>query len=164
MIIGNEEVIWTTSVDLGVDTIQAKDTAFDRSKSKKKHARQVIKCEKFFGVDKSLLEALKEKYAGYECRMSYEMVCTKISNVTKKHIVQLKKAFFTPWEQPQVLSAYIKQIEKARKQLQKWSVNVPDNDIVIYVVDQMYESDWFSEDTMTKWEETNDNKKTWKQC
>ena len=39
-----------------------------------------------------------------------------------------------------------------------------DNDIVIHIVNQMFESDWFSEDTMTKWEETNDNRKTWKQC
>ena len=28
----------------------------------------------------------------------------------------------------------------------------------------MYESDWFSEDTMTKWEEFNKNTKTWKNC
>ena len=28
----------------------------------------------------------------------------------------------------------------------------------------MYESDWFSEDTMTKWEETHNNRKMWNQC
>ena len=39
-----------------------------------------------------------------------------------------------------------------------------DDDIVIHVVDQMYASDWFLEDTMTKWEEVNDNRKTQKQC
>ena len=46
--------------------------------------------------------------------------------------------------------AYFKQIEKARKQLSKWNVSVFDNDIIIHVVDQMYESDLFSEEMMTK--------------
>ena len=44
-----------------------------------------------------------------------------------------------------------------RKQLTKWNVKVLDDNIVIHVVDQMYESNWFSEDTMTTWEETQDN-------
>ena len=35
---------------------------------------------------------------------------------------------------------------------------------MIHVIDQMYESDWFSEDTMTKWEEMQDNEKTWSKC
>ena len=39
-----------------------------------------------------------------------------------------------------------------------------DDDIPIYAVDQMYESDWFSEETMTKFDETNDSSKTWLQC
>ena len=39
-----------------------------------------------------------------------------------------------------------------------------DDDIVIHVVNQMYTSDWFLEDTMTKWEETHNNRKTSKQC
>ena len=56
------------------------------------------------------------------------------------------------WEQPQVLSAYFKQ-----KQLEKWNVKVSDDDIV-------YESDWFPEETMTIWEEIQDNKKTWNKC
>ena len=82
-VIGNEEVLWTTAEDLGGydDTIQAKDTAFDRSKSKKKYARKVIEYEKFLGVEESLrtlilqvveepnLEALKEEYIGYGSRI-----------------------------------------------------------------------------------------------
>ena len=67
---------------------------------------------------------------------------TKISKVTNKDKVQLKKEVFITWEEPQVLSAYFKQVEKARKQLTKWNVKVSDNSIVIYVVDQMYNSVW----------------------
>ena len=69
-------------------------------------------------------------------------------------------------EQPQNLLANFMQIEKTRKQSEKWSVKVSDDDIVIHVViiDQMCEQDWFSKDTMTKWEETNDNSKTWTKC
>ena len=59
----------------------------------------------------------------------------------------------------QVLLTYFKQIEKAKKQIAKWNVTMLDDDIIIHVVDQMYESDWFSKETMTKWEETNDNTK-----
>ena len=33
------------------------------------------------------------------------------------------------------------------------------DNIVIHVVDQIYESDWFSEETMTKREEINENEK-----
>ena len=69
-----------------------------------------------------------------------------------KDKAQLKKDVFINWEQPQVLSMYFKQIKKARKQLQKWSVNVSDNDIIVRIVDQIYKSDWFLENTMTKWE------------
>ena len=39
-----------------------------------------------------------------------------------------------------------------------------DNNIVIYKVDQMCNSDWFSEKTMTNWEEILDNHKTWSKC
>ena len=35
------------------------------------------------------------------------------------------------------------------------------NDIVIHVVDQMYDSDWCSEETITNWEEIPENDKTW---
>ena len=128
MVIGNEEVNWTTPEDLGGydDTIQAKDTAFDQNKSKKKHARQVIEYKKFLGVEESLhtlilqaveepyLETPMEEYIVYESRTLYEMIShlsTKISKVTNKDKVQLKKEVFIPWEQPQVLSAYFKQIE-----------------------------------------------------
>ena len=50
------------------------------------------------------------------------------------------------------------------KELAKWNVKVSYYDIVIHAVDQMYESDWFSKDTMTKWGETQDNDKTWSKC
>ena len=34
-----------------------------------------------------------------------------------------------------------------------------DDDIVIHDMDQMYKSDWLSEETMTTWEEIQDNEK-----
>ena len=43
-------------------------------------------------------------------------------------------------------------------------MKVSDDDIVIHAVDQMYILDWSSEETMTKWEKTNDNSKVWLQC
>ena len=56
MVIGNKMVQWTTTKDPRGhdDNIQAKDMAFDRSKSEKKHARKVIKQEEFLGVEESL--------------------------------------------------------------------------------------------------------------
>ena len=147
------------------DNIQAKDTAFKRSNSEKKHSRRVIKYEKFLGVEESLLtlilkvikepylEALKEEYIGYGSRTLFEMIShlhTKISKIMNKDKIQLKKEVFIKWEQPQVLSGHFKQIEKARKQLEKWSVNMSNDDIVIHMVNQVYKSDWFSKDTMTK--------------
>ena len=68
---------------------------------------------------------------------------TKISKVTNKDKLKLQREVFVAWEQPQVLLAYFKQIEKAKKQLAKWNVSALDDNIIIYVVDQMYESDWF---------------------
>ena len=62
--------------------------------------------------------------------------------------------FYFAREQPNVLSAFFKQIEKAKWHLAKWNVSVSDDDIILYVVDQMYESDWFSEVMVTKWDET----------
>ena len=75
--------------------------------------------------------------------------------------LQLKKEVFIAWEKPQVLLVYFKQVEKAKKQLAKWNVAVLDDDIIIHVVNQMYESDQFSKDIMTRWEETKDNTKMW---
>ena len=88
----------------------------------------------------------------------------KISKATSKDKVQLKKEVFITWERPQVLSAYVKQIKKARKQVAKWNVKVLDDDIMINLVDQMYASDWFSEETMMAWEETQDAQMTWAKC
>ena len=75
-VIGNEMVQWETPQNPGRygNSIQSKDTAFDCSKSKKKHARKAIKYEKTLGleeslrklilqpVDKLFVEALKEEY------------------------------------------------------------------------------------------------------
>ena len=181
IVIGNLAVWWETPEDPGGydKTIQAKDSSFDQSKGEKKHARKVIKYEKFLGVEESIrtlllqvveesyLEAPKEKYIGYGWWTLFKMIehlQTKISKVTNINTVRLKKEVFIIWEQPQVLSAYFKPIEKARKQLAKWNVKVSDNDIAIHVMDQMYELDWVSEEIMTTWAETQDNKKTWPKC
>ena len=108
---GKVIVQWTTPKDPGKydETIQAKDTAFNRSKSEKKHARRVIEYEKFLGVEECLctliihaveepyLKALKEEYIGYGSRTPFRMIshfCTKISKVTNKDKVQLKKKVF----------------------------------------------------------------------
>ena len=69
---------------------------------------------------------------------------------------------FFALEQPQVLLAYFKQIKKAKKQSAKWNVSMLDDDIIIHVVGQMCWSDWL--EMRTKWEESNKNTKTWKNC
>ena len=169
-VIGNPVVQWTTSEDTRGygKTIQAKDPSFDWSKGEKK-GRKVIEYKKFMGsveesirtfmlqvVDELYLEALKEEYISCGGWRPFEMIKhlhIKISKVTNKDKVQLKKEVFITWEQPQVLSAYLKQIDKSQKQLLKWNVKVSYDNIVIHVIDQMYESDLFSEETIIKWEE-----------
>ena len=62
------------------------------------------------------LEALKKEYIWYGGQTPFEMIehlQIKISKVTNKD-----KVFIT-WEQPQVLYAYFKQINKAQKQIAK---------------------------------------------
>ena len=59
-----------------------------------------------------------------------------------------------------VLSVNFNQIEKAKK-LAKWNITVSDDDIIICVVNQMHEPDWFLEEIMTKWKDTKDKRKTW---
>ena len=113
-------------------------------------------------MEEPYLEALKEEYIGHGGRTLFEMIkhlWTKISKVTNRYKVQLKKEVFITWEQPKVLSAYFKQIDKTQTQLGKWKEMVSDDDIAIHVVDQMYELDWVFKETMTKLEEINNNKK-----
>ena len=43
-------------------------------------------------------------------------------------------------------------------------MKVLDYDVIIHVVDQMYKTKWLSEETMTTWEETQDNEKRWPKC
>ena len=93
-----------------------------------------------------------------------EHVCTKISKVSNRDKVQQRKEVFITFLKPQVLLAYFKQTVKARTQLAKWKAKVSNDDTVIHVVNQMYEKNWFSEETMTKWEKINDNDKTWLRC
>ena len=174
---GNEWLQLETPEDLSGydDSIQAKDTAFDWSKSEKKHARKLIEYEKFFGMEKSLqtlilqavdepfVEALKEAYIGYGGWTSHDILVhlwMKISKVNNRDKLYLKRKVFIAWEQPHILLAYFKQIEKAKRQLAKWNVSMLDDDIIIHVVDQIYESDCFLEEKMTKWEETNKSTKT----
>ena len=75
-----------------------------------------------------------------ECHLK-EHLRAKISRVTIKDKVQLKREELVEWEQLQVLWAYFEQIDKAQKQLAKWRVIVTEDNIVIHVVDQMYKSD-----------------------
>ena len=132
-VIDKPTVQWTTPKDPeGYDkTIQAKGSSFDRSKGEKKHARKVIEYKTFLGVEERIrtlmlqameelyLETLKEDYIGYGGQTPFKMVKhlqMKISKVTNKDKMQL----VIMWEQPQVLSTYFKQIDKARTQLTKW--------------------------------------------
>ena len=97
----------------------------------------------FLGVDKSLqtsiletvkepfVEALQEVYIGYGRQMSHEIIV--ISKVTNRDKLNLKREVFVARTQPQVLSAYFKHIEKAKKPLEKWNVSMLDDDIIIHV-------------------------------
>ena len=38
------------------------------------------------------------------------------------------------------------------------------DDIVIHVINVMYDSNWFSKDTMTYWEDILNKNKTWNRC
>ena len=59
-VIRNETVQWENPRYPGGydDSIQAKDMALDRSKSKNKHARKFIKHEKFLGMEESLITVI----------------------------------------------------------------------------------------------------------
>ena len=114
---------WDIPEDLGGydESIQAKDLSFTRSKGGEKHARKLVKCEKFLEVEESIwtlliqavdelfIEPLKEDYIGYGRRMPYEVIehlQTIISKMATKEKVQLKDKVFIKWEQPQVFLAY----------------------------------------------------------
>ena len=115
-------------------------------------------------VNDPFLEALKEEYVEYGDRIPFDKIehlWTKISMITKKGKVQLKKKEFNKWEQPQVLSVKFKWIDKVQMQLAKWKVKVSEDNIVVHIADQMNESDFFSEETMTKREKLNYFYKTW---
>ena len=100
--------------------------------------------------EEPFLKALKEDCIGHGRRMPFEML---------KHLqtnkVRLKK---------QVFMDYIKQINKAHKQLSKWNVTVSVDNLVIHINNQMYESDFFFLETMMTWEEIPDNIKSWAIC
>ena len=71
---------------------------------------------------------------------------SKISTVTNWEKAAVKREIFIPWEQPTVLSAYFKKIEIAKKKLKKWNITASDDDIVIHVMGQMYDSNWFNKE------------------
>ena len=118
-------------------------------------------------VDESYLKALKEKYIGYDCILPTTMMYhlrSQISKVTNGDKAAVKRKIFIPWKQPTVLSAYFKKIGTAKKKLKKWNVTISDNNIIIHVVEQMYESNWFTKENMTEWEEKIDRNKSWDTC
>ena len=131
--IGNEHLQWEAPEDPGGydGSIQAKDMVFDQSKSENIYARRLIEYEKFLGVEESLrtlilqavnepfVEALEEKYIGYGRQTPHEIIMhlqIKVNKFINRDKLNLKREEFVAWEQPQVLSAYFKQIEKAKKQ------------------------------------------------
>ena len=105
-------------------------------------------------VEEPFLKALKEENNGYD-GIQPTMIAylqSKISKVTNQDKVAVKEIFI-PWE-----------IEVAKKKLERWNITVSDDDIVILIVEQMHESDWFSEEHMTEWEECDGQNKTWEEC
>ena len=83
---------------------------------------------------------------GYGGRTLFEMIAhlRKNKQSNKERLSPNEIEIFITWEKPWVISAYFKQINKAQNQLAKWNVTVSDDDIVIHVVNQMYNSDWLS--------------------
>ena len=115
-------------------------------------------------VGKPYLDALKEEYIGYDGILPSTIIhhlWSKISKVTNWDKATVKCEIFIPWEQPTVLSAYFQKIKKAKKKLEKWNVTASDDDIVIHVMEQMYDSNWFTEEHMTEWKEREDRNKSW---
>ena len=77
----------------------------------------------------------------------------KITKVTNQDEARVNRKIFILWEQQMDLSTIFKKIKMAKKKLKKWNVTMSDDDIVIHVMEHMYDSDWFTEEHMTAWEE-----------
>ena len=81
---------------------------FDQSKSEKKHAWKLILGAKesvwsltLQAVDAPFVEALKEVYIRYVGQTPFELIVhlrTKISKVTNKDKLQLKREVFIAWD------------------------------------------------------------------
>ena len=132
------------------NSIAAIDTTFARSKKEKTHARKEKEYEKYLGVTESIralilqaveipyLEELKEEYIKYDEVMPTDMIhhlCSKISKVTNRDKAAVNREIFITWE-PTVLTAYFKKIETTKKKLERWNINITNNNIVIHIVEQ----------------------------
>ena len=171
-IIKNPWAVWNEPEDLGPydDTIAVTDTTLAQSKKERTHSQKKEEYEKYLrvmestqtlilqAVDKPYLEALKEEYIGYDGILPTTMIHhlrSKINKVINKDKATVKQEIFIPWEQPTVLSAYFKKIETAKKKLKKLNVTVLENNI---------DSNWFTEEHMTAWEEQEDRNKSLGTC
>ena len=156
-IIKNQQIVWKEPEDLGLydNSIAAINTTFAQSKKEKTHSRKKKEYEKYLGVTESMrtlilktvnkpyLEALKKEYICYDGILLTTMIhhlWIKISKVTNRDKAAMKHEILIPWEQPMVLSTYFKKIKASKKKIEKWNVTVSDDDIVIHVMEQMY--DW----------------------
>ena len=54
--------------------------------------------------------------------------------------------------------------QSSQEKLKKWNDTVSDDNIVIHVVEQVSESDWFTKKNMTEWENNDDRNKSWDAC
>ena len=152
------------------------DTTFAQSKKEMTYSRKEKEYEKYLGVMESIrtlilqalhepyLEALKKKYICHCGILPTTMIHhlrSKTSKFTSQDKTTVKCEIFISWEQPTFLLAYFKKIETAKKKLEELNVTVFVDDIVIHVMEQMYDSDLFTEGHMTKWEEREDRNKSW---
>ena len=62
-----------------------------------------------------------------------------------------------------VLSAYFKKIEMTEKKLEKRNITVSDNDIIIHIIKQINDYNWFTKEHMTECVEQ-DNRTKREEC
>ena len=102
---------------------------------------------------------MNKEYIGYDGILPTIIIHNlrnNISKVTNQDKAAMKREISIPWEQQTVLSAYFKKIETAKKKLEKWNVIVSEEDIIMQ---EIYESKWFTNLNIKIWEEKDDRNK-----
>lgn len=118
-------------------------------------------------VDQHYIKELEDEYTGFDDCMPRQLL-DHITRKVKKTITatersKMKKEIHVDWDQTLDFASYIVELEKIRRRLSNWSIEVSDEDMIDVAIEQVNQAAIFTREHKKIWDRMELEDRTWEE-